>query len=180
MLCGSLDGRGVWGRMDTCICMAESLLCPHETVTSLLRYTTIQNKTLKKIKKKLSTSKSPKMTFGWTNRSTIKQNWRQIFMRKLYSRASPTLTHVRIPGRPCSNADLDSAGLKWGFSCCMSNLPLADATADHINQQQEFTGTSYPSGLSIQQLIAENFTWKFPLLFCQQRTTLFPSFLITI
>ena len=23
MLCGSLDGRGVWGRMDTCICMAE-------------------------------------------------------------------------------------------------------------------------------------------------------------
>ena len=21
MLCGSLDGRGVWGRMDTCICM---------------------------------------------------------------------------------------------------------------------------------------------------------------
>ena len=25
MLCCSLDGRGVWGRMDTCICMAESL-----------------------------------------------------------------------------------------------------------------------------------------------------------
>ena len=23
MLCGSQDGRGVWGRMDTCICMAE-------------------------------------------------------------------------------------------------------------------------------------------------------------
>ena len=23
-LYGSLDGRGVWGRMDTCICMAES------------------------------------------------------------------------------------------------------------------------------------------------------------
>ena len=22
---GSLDGRGVWGRMDTCLCMAESL-----------------------------------------------------------------------------------------------------------------------------------------------------------
>ena len=28
MLCGSLDGRGVWGRIDTCIWMAESLcLC---------------------------------------------------------------------------------------------------------------------------------------------------------
>ena len=24
-LCGSLAGRGVWGRMDTCICTAESL-----------------------------------------------------------------------------------------------------------------------------------------------------------
>ena len=23
MLCGSLDGRGVWGGMDTCICMTE-------------------------------------------------------------------------------------------------------------------------------------------------------------
>ena len=25
MSCGSLDERGVWGRMGTCICMAESL-----------------------------------------------------------------------------------------------------------------------------------------------------------
>ena len=152
----------------------------HLKLTSLIRYTTIQNKTLKQIKKKLSTSKSSKMTFGWINKSTTIQNWRRIFMRKLYSRASPTLTLVRIPGRSCSNADLDSAGLKWGFSQCMSNLPLADATADDTNQQQELTGISYPSGLSIQQLIAENFTWKFPLLFCQQRTTLFPSFLIKI
>ena len=23
-LCGSLDGKGVWGRMDTCVCMAGS------------------------------------------------------------------------------------------------------------------------------------------------------------
>ena len=23
--CGSLDGRGVWGRLDTCICMAEKI-----------------------------------------------------------------------------------------------------------------------------------------------------------
>ena len=36
MLCGSLDGRGVWGRMDTCICLAESLCCPPETITTLL------------------------------------------------------------------------------------------------------------------------------------------------
>ena len=36
MLCGILDGREVWGRMDTCICMAESLCCSPETITTLL------------------------------------------------------------------------------------------------------------------------------------------------
>ena len=45
MLCDSLDWRGVWGRMATCICMAESLHCSPETITMLLiRYTPIQNK----------------------------------------------------------------------------------------------------------------------------------------
>ena len=44
VLCVSLDGRGVWGRMDTCICMAESLHCLPETITTLLiGYTPIQN-----------------------------------------------------------------------------------------------------------------------------------------
>ena len=32
MLCGSLDGRELWGRMDTCIWMAESLHCLPETI----------------------------------------------------------------------------------------------------------------------------------------------------
>ena len=36
MLCGSLDGRGVCGRMDTCIWMAEFLFCSPETITTLL------------------------------------------------------------------------------------------------------------------------------------------------
>ena len=35
MLRGSLDGKGVWGRLDTCICMAEYLCCPPETITTL-------------------------------------------------------------------------------------------------------------------------------------------------
>ena len=35
MLSGSLDGRGAWGRMDTCLCMAESLLCSPETIPAL-------------------------------------------------------------------------------------------------------------------------------------------------
>ena len=35
MLCGSLDARGVWGRMDTCMYMAESLCCSHQTIRTL-------------------------------------------------------------------------------------------------------------------------------------------------
>ena len=34
MLCVSLVGSGVWGRMDTCIHMAESLHCSPETTTT--------------------------------------------------------------------------------------------------------------------------------------------------
>ena len=45
MLCGSLDGRGIGERTDTCICMAESFCCPPETVTTLLTdYNPVQNK----------------------------------------------------------------------------------------------------------------------------------------
>ena len=36
MLCGSLDGRGIWGIVDTCVCVAESLCCPLETIMTLL------------------------------------------------------------------------------------------------------------------------------------------------
>ena len=36
MLCASLDGRGVWGRMDTCICKAEPLYSSPETIKALL------------------------------------------------------------------------------------------------------------------------------------------------
>ena len=35
-VCGSQDGRGVWGRMDSCISMAGSLFRPAETITILL------------------------------------------------------------------------------------------------------------------------------------------------
>ena len=50
MLCGSLDGWGVWGKGDTRMCMAESLRCSPETVTTLvIGYTPIQNKKFEKI-----------------------------------------------------------------------------------------------------------------------------------
>ena len=59
ILCGSLDGKGVCGRIDTCICMAESLhYSPEIQVNSLSQhclltgYTPIQNKFfLKKVKR---------------------------------------------------------------------------------------------------------------------------------
>ena len=52
MLCGSLGERGVWGRMDTCICMTESLGCSSENITTLLiSYTPKQNKKFKGKKK---------------------------------------------------------------------------------------------------------------------------------
>ena len=55
MLCASLDMRGIWGTMDTCICMAESPPCSPETITTLLiSYTPIQNVFGVKKKKKLS------------------------------------------------------------------------------------------------------------------------------
>ena len=49
VVCGSLDGREVWKRMDTCICTAEPLCLLPETITTLLIICTpIQNKKLKK------------------------------------------------------------------------------------------------------------------------------------
>ena len=45
---GSLDGRRAWGRIDACICLAESLRCSPETITTLLiSYTPIGNKKFK-------------------------------------------------------------------------------------------------------------------------------------
>ena len=50
-LCGSLDGSGAWGR--TCVQMAECLFCSSETIiTLLICYTPVQNRKVKKKKKK--------------------------------------------------------------------------------------------------------------------------------
>ena len=79
MLCGSLGGRGVWGRMDTCVCMAESLCCQPKTITALLiSCTPIQNKELKKkfqwtrwfhkeVDVSQSGAKSPRLDFSETS-----------------------------------------------------------------------------------------------------------------
>ena len=61
VLCGILDGRGVWGRMETCICVAESLCCSPETVTTLLVGHTPNTKL--KVKKMFFSIKVGKSTF---------------------------------------------------------------------------------------------------------------------
>ena len=55
MLCASLDGRGLWGRADTHLYMAESLCRSPETTPPVLTgYIPLQNKSLK-LKKKQTT-----------------------------------------------------------------------------------------------------------------------------
>ena len=50
MLCGNLNGSGVMGKMDTYVCMAESLHSSPETIiTLLIRHTRIQNKIFLKL-----------------------------------------------------------------------------------------------------------------------------------
>ena len=45
MSCGSLDGRGVLGEMDTCIGLAESFHYSPKTIITLLAcYTPVQKK----------------------------------------------------------------------------------------------------------------------------------------
>ena len=75
MLHGSLDGRGVLVRMDTCICMAESLCCPPETITILLiDCTPIYDKKLKKKKKSVFPTQPPLWGTGaWISWETISQ-----------------------------------------------------------------------------------------------------------
>ena len=51
MLCGGLDGMGVWGRMVTRIYVARSLRCSPEGVTTLF-----VNQLLKKVKEVKSLS----------------------------------------------------------------------------------------------------------------------------
>jgi len=35
VLSGSLDGKGVWGGIDICVCIAESLHCSPGNITTL-------------------------------------------------------------------------------------------------------------------------------------------------
>ena len=73
MLCASLDGSGVWGRMGICICMAESLCySPETTKTLLIGYTPIQNKKFKVWEKiKVVTKKKKKILMTCYNTAVL-------------------------------------------------------------------------------------------------------------
>ena len=62
MLCGRLDEKGVWGRIDTDLCMAESLCCPPEAITTLLiGYITKKLSLIKKNKKNQKVEKGERI-----------------------------------------------------------------------------------------------------------------------
>ena len=92
ILYASLDGRVVGGRIDTCIHMAESLHCSHETTkTLLISYTLIQNKLLKKISQGLFQFKS-KYTHTHTHTHTL---W-FLFSYQLYSQISHQFSYLKF------------------------------------------------------------------------------------
>ena len=83
MLCGNLDGKGVWGRMPTCTWMAGSLCSSPETITTLLiSYTPIQNKKFKKKWHKRKESNQlnipQRCILGWRILLSIRDCWRSL------------------------------------------------------------------------------------------------------
>ena len=64
VLCASLNGSGVWGRMEACVCMAESLHCSPETVSLLIGYTPTRNAFGVKKKSKLNKQTNKKASVG--------------------------------------------------------------------------------------------------------------------
>ena len=77
LLCGSLDGKGVWGRMDTSVCMAESLCCPPETNNIVNQLATPQYKikSKKKKKKEHGPITAGAITCDWEKTHCIKEKY---------------------------------------------------------------------------------------------------------
>ena len=107
--------EGSLGRMDTCICMAESLFCPPEAITMLfISYPLIWNKQLKKIKIKresiyntwedgvdCSPSKAVAVLVALNSRGiNIPTQVVTPLVGKLWSRKPATLTVTTRPGWP--------------------------------------------------------------------------------
>ena len=88
VLCGGLDGRGFGGEWTHGYCMAESLWCPLETITTLLiGWTPIQNKKLNKIQEKKKSPSTPLWWPGGTlpsfSEAQIPSNWGTILWLRI-------------------------------------------------------------------------------------------------
>ena len=97
MLCSSLDGRGVQRRMDTCICMTESLCCLPATITTLLiSYTPIQDK---KLRKSMATIENGFLRVPlWYSNRTHCREWREPIAVGDSSWYQPACFHKAVGG----------------------------------------------------------------------------------
>ena len=89
MLCGNLSGRGIWGRMDTCVCMTESICYSLETITTITSYTQIQSK---KVFKKRISGHIFKPSFNFSKQCFVIFNI-QVFLAYLLSDVFPNISH---------------------------------------------------------------------------------------
>ena len=114
MLHGSMDGRGVFGRMDVCICTAESLCCPSETTTILLTgYTPIQKKKLnKKFLLKNVLVNVTEEIFGDAGERTW--DWR------LRQESGPNQDKTKIMGQMGQKRDCERRALRTDLVPCQS------------------------------------------------------------
>ena len=84
MLCGSLDGRGVWGRMDACVWMTGSLCCSPETIAILFVNRLYSNTKLRAFKKINSVfSQAPILLFSMYPLLNIKLSFYIFYLCKI-------------------------------------------------------------------------------------------------
>ena len=104
VLRASLDGRGVWERRDTCVCMAESLCCsPETTPTLLIRYTPIQNKNFKLKQRKITNEPVIiKNKYAQTRCQTIRAHYNLIAKDATVNKNSIVLAPVELTKPPSS------------------------------------------------------------------------------
>ena len=130
MLWASLDGRSVWGRTETCICMAESLCCSSETTTTLLiGYTPIQNVfgvLKKKTKAETHSYNNPKCytaPYNWKGDPNSHRSQMQNWIKPLCMNSVPRWFAPEVPGPQAGHLGVNSlpAPTKWPIeSCCCS------------------------------------------------------------
>ena len=108
MLFGSLDGRGVWRRKYICICMAETLCCSPETITTLfanLLYPNSKKRSLKiledsRVSKavmftpRISGNMNPFMLNWWLLKTVNFTKWMWHYTKFYQSYRSPVVLYI--------------------------------------------------------------------------------------